>query len=224
MKATRLALVIALAFAAMPRLSPAASQLTGVIRGRVSLPAPAPPSGRPAVGQLGASPRTPVDYRAVVYLESAPRGAFAELQPGRARLDQQGETFVPHVLAVTVGTVVEFPNSDTVFHNVFSLSQPRTFDLGRYAPGRSGAVRFDRPGIVPVFCDIHSHMSAYILVFSHPFYAVSDRDGRYEIPSVPPGNYTLIAWSEFDEPPPRSIAVRPGAVTTVDFQIGGASR
>ena len=93
----------------------------------------------------------------VVYLESAPLGAFEQRESGRAVMDQRNEAFAPHVLAVTTGTTVEFPNSDRIYHNVFSLSKTRTFDLGRYAVGRSKSVRFDRPGIVRVFCDIHSH-------------------------------------------------------------------
>ena len=84
-------------------------------------------------------------------------------------MDQRNETFVPHVLAITVGTTVDFPNSDNTYHNVFSLRGPRQFDLGRYAAGRSKSVRFDRPGIVRVFCEIHSHMNAFILVFNHRY-------------------------------------------------------
>jgi len=107
-----------------------------------------------------AGPRDLPDLRrGVVYLESAPRGAFEEREPGRAVMDQRNETFVPHVLAVTVGAVVDFPNSDKTFHNVFSLSRARRFDLGRYAAGHSKSIRFDRPGLVRVFCDIHSHIT-----------------------------------------------------------------
>ena len=87
-------------------------------------------------------------------------------------MDQRNETFVPHLLAVTVGTTVDFPNNDRTYHNVFSLSKAQRFDLGRYAAGRSKAVRFDRPGVVRVFCDIHSHMNAFILVFTHRFFGV----------------------------------------------------
>ena len=93
-------------------------------------------------------------------------------------MDQRNETFVPHVLAIVAGTTVDFPNSDQTYHNVFSLSKTRSFDLGRYAVGRSKSVRFDRPGIVRVFCDIHSHMSAFILVFSHRYLSVVDDEGR----------------------------------------------
>jgi plastocyanin len=157
--------------------------------------------------------------RIVAYLETAPREAFGELTLGRARMDQRAEQFVPRVLAITVGSTVDFPNSDKTFHNVFSLSRIRTFDLGRFPPGRTGAVRFDRPGIVPVFCDIHSHMSAYILVFSHPFFAVSDNDGRYEIHAIPPGTYSLRVWSELGTAAPRRVTVADGGVVEADFQV-----
>ena len=127
--------------------------------------------------------------RAVVYFEAAPRGAFEDRESARVSLDQRRETFVPHVLAITAGTTVDFPNHDRTYHNVFSLSKAKRFDLGRYAAGTSKSVRFDRPGIVRVFCDIHSHMNASILVFGHRFFAVTDEQGRYEIDRVPPGHY-----------------------------------
>ena len=111
-------------------------------------------------------------------------------------MDQRNETFVPHVLAIVAGTTVDFPNSDQTYHNVFSLSKTKSFDLGRYAVGRSKSVRFDRPGIVRVFCDIHSHMSAFILVFSHRYFSVVDDEGRYRLENVPPGTYTVVAWNE----------------------------
>jgi plastocyanin len=158
--------------------------------------------------------------RVVVYLEAAPRQAFGELAPGRARMDQRAEQFSPRVLAVTAGTTVDFPNNDRTFHNVFSLSRVRSFDLGRFAPGRTGSVRFDRPGIVPVFCDIHSHMSAFILVFSHPFFAVSGDDGQYVIEGVPPGTYSLVAWSELGSAPARRVTVPESGSVEADFLIG----
>ena len=182
----------------------------GRIRGRVTLRRAAPPTERrPTVAELGApAERDRPDRRqSVVYLEAAPRGAFEPSEPGRAVMDQLNETFVPHVLAVTTGTVVAFPNSDRIYHNVFSLSKAARFDLGRYAVGRSKSLRFDRPGIVRVFCDIHSHMNAFILVFSHPFFAITDVEGRYRIDNVPPGNYNVIAWNEglFSEPTPATV-------------------
>ena len=156
----------------------------------------------------------------VVYLESAPRQAFGELPPGKARMDQRAEQFSPRVLAITAGTMVEFPNNDRTFHNVFSLSRVRTFDLGRFAPGRTPPpVRFDRPGIVPVFCDIHSHMRAHVLVFSHPFFAVSDDEGQYAIEGVPAGSFSLVAWSELGSAPPRRVTVPESGSVEADFQI-----
>lgn len=158
-------------------------------------------------------------YRSVVYLDTAPRGAFEQPEGARAIMDQRNETFVPHILAVTTGTTVDFPNSDRIYHNVFSLSKPRPFDLGRYAAGRSKSIRFDRPGIVRVFCDIHSHMSAFILVFTHPFYAVTDVDGGYHIDDVPPGNYSVVAWNEGLPSETKPVSVPDGGVTELDFAL-----
>jgi hypothetical protein len=135
-------------------------------------------------------------------------------------MDQRNETFVPHLLAITVGTVVDFPNSDRIYHNVFSLSKTKRFDLGRYAVGHSKSVRFDRPGIVRVFCDIHSHMNAFILVFSHRFFGITDDAGRYAIEGVPPGSYTMLAWYEGAVRDQRAVTVTPDArVVEADFAV-----
>jgi plastocyanin len=211
--------VLLLAVAAIS-VAPQAPRQGGTIRGRVAVPNVPAGLTRPTVSEPATAHVAVNRRRVVVYLESAPRQAFGELPLGRARMDQRNEQFVPRLLAVAAGTVVDFPNNDKTFHNVFSLSRVRTFDLGRFAPGRSGSVRFDRPGIVPVFCDIHSHMSANILVFSHPFYAVSDDDGRYEIAGVPPGSYTLVVWSELGSAPARRITVPDAGTVEADFQIG----
>jgi plastocyanin len=198
---------------------------TGSVRGTVLVEDPTPPRPRPTVTDLAPRRATPPDRRrAVVYVESAPRSAFEELGAGRARIDQRGEQFSPRLLAITVGTTVDFPNRDLTFHNVFSLSRARPFDLGRFAPGRTGSVRFDRPGVVSVFCDIHSHMSAHVLVFSHPFFAVTDDGGRYEIAGVPTGTYTLMVWSELGTAPPRRVTVTDDAVAEEDFRVGGPTR
>lgn len=185
-------------------------QAAGGIRGRLNLRRLARPSERrPEVSDPGAGgPRDQPDLRrGVVYLEQAPRAAFDEREPTRAVMDQRNETFVPHVLAVMVGTVVDFPNSDRTYHNVFSLSRVKRFDLGRYAAGRSKSVRMDRPGIVRVFCDIHSHMNAFVLVFAHPFFDVTDADGRFELPEVPAGTYTVVGWYEGEARVTRPVTV-----------------
>ena len=162
----------------------------------------------------------PDRLRSIVYLETAPTGAFQQPEPGQhAVMDQRNETFVPHVLAITIGTIVEFPNSDRFYHNVFSLSKNKRFDLGRYAAGRSQSVRFDRAGIVRVFCDIHSHMNGFILVFSHPFFAVTDQEGRYRIDRVPPGSYAMTAWNEGVSSDPKPVTVPESGATEVDFTL-----
>jgi len=194
----------------------------GTIRGRVELRRPATAmERRPGVGELGTpAPRDVPDLlRSVVYLESAPRGAFEMSEGGHAVMDQRNETFVPHVLAIMTGTTVDFPNSDKFYHNVFSLSKARAFDLGRYAAGHSRTVRFDRPGIVRVFCDIHSHMNAFILVFSHPFFALTDADGRYRIDNVPPGTYGVTAWNEGTPSETKQAVVPDGGISELDFTI-----
>ena len=203
-------------------LSPLApEQRSGAIRRRLDIRRPARPTERrPDFTDPGpSSPRDADLRRGVVYLEAAPRGAFEEREPGRATLDQRNETFVPHVLAVTAGTVVDFPNSDKTFHNVFSLSKAKRFDLGRYAAGKSKAVRFDRPGVVRVFCDIHSHMNAFVLVFSHRFFDVTDPDGRFRIENVPPGTYNLIGWYEGEERTSGPVTVTPGAIADLELAI-----
>ena len=177
----------------------AGAAANGSIRGRVELRRSPPLADRrPNVSDLGAGVRRDLTdrLRSVVYLETAPRGAFEQADAPRAVMNQRNETFVPHVLPIMTGTTVEFPNSDRIYHNVFSLSKPGPFDLGRYAAGRSKSVRFDRPGIVRVFCEIHSHMSAFILVFGHPFFTMTDAEGAYRLTNIPPGTYNIVAWNE----------------------------
>ena len=200
----------------------AAAAAGGTIRGRVELRRVASPvERRPNVSDLGAPLARDVSdrLRSVVYLESAPRRAFEQSQPGHAVLDQRDERFVPHVLAITTGTSVDFPNSDRIYHNVFSLSKAARFDLGRYAVGHSKSVRFDQAGIVRVFCDIHSHMNAFILVFSHPFFAVTDEEGRYRIENVPPGTYSVVAWNEGLSSESRPVTVLDGGAAELDFTL-----
>ena len=210
-----------------PQVVPQASQQPppariGAIRGRVEIGQVAQTvERRPGVSDLGMPPDRdlPDRRKSVVYLESAPRGAFDPGEISLASMDQRNETFVPHVLAITAGAVIEFPNSDRFYHNVCSLSKAARFDLGRYAKGKSKSVRFDRPGIVRVFCEIHSHMNAFVLVFAHPFFATTDADGRYRINNVPAGTFTVIAWNEGVTSEPKPVTVGAGAVAELDFTV-----
>jgi plastocyanin len=198
--------------------------LNGAIRGRVELRnPPAESSRRPNVSDLGMpSVHGATDRRrSVVYLDPAPQPAFGPREDRRARMDQRDEAFVPHVLAIVAGTVVDFPNNDQTFHNVFSLSKEQPFDLGRYAAGRSKSVRFDRPGIVRVFCDIHAHMSAFILVFAHRYFAVTDDNGRFRIDHVPPGTYNVVAWNDSTPEESRQVVVADnGGDVELNFVLG----
>jgi len=208
--------------AAAAQDAPVAARAPGVIRGRVEVRrSPTPPLERPAVAELGMpGPRESADRRrSVVYLETAPQPAFEPPPPGRAVLDQRNETFVPGVLAITAGSTVVFPNSDRVYHNVFSLSKARRFDLGRYPRGQSRSVVFERAGVVRVFCEIHSHMSAYILVFAHRFFAVTDEAGRYRLDGVPPGAYTLALWWDGQVRARRDVRVEPGVALELDLAV-----
>ncbi len=112
------------------------------------------------------------------------------------QLVQKNKRFEPHVLVVPVGAAVRFPNRDPWFHNVFSLFDGKRFDLGLYEAGESRVVHFDRPGISYIFCNIHAQMSAVVIALQTPYYAKSDRKGRFVIAHVPPGQYKLQVWSE----------------------------
>lgn len=129
---------------------------------------------------------------AVVWLEAP--GLPGETAAGKVVLDQRNLSFSPHVLAVRVGTTVAFPNSDRVFHNVFSFRDGKRFDLGMYPVGALRHVTFDKPGLSRIFCNIHPNMAAYVVAVDTPYFAVSDGAGSFTIASVAPRSYTYHAW------------------------------
>jgi plastocyanin len=141
-----------------------------------------------------AAPAAGSEFSNVVVFVTGLAGAAPP--PARVAIRQANETFVPHMVAVTVGSTVEFPNDDPIFHNVFSLSRAATFDLGRFPKGHAKSRQFDRPGLVKLFCHLHSHMSAIVRVFDHPYFTVPDASGRFRLPGVPPGRYDVVAWHE----------------------------
>jgi plastocyanin len=142
-----------------------------------------------------ASVRKRLDYSGVV-ISLNPVKPAAHLVDTHVTMLQKDKTFKPHVLAVAAGTYVDFPNDDPIFHNAFSSYNGQLFDLGLYAPGSTKAVRFSREGIVRVFCNIHSSMSAVIVVLPTPYFATTHRDGTFQIPNVPPGDYQLAVFHE----------------------------
>jgi plastocyanin len=130
----------------------------------------------------------------VIWLE--PQHSRAEPVPRRERMVQKNKTFLPHVLPVEVGSTVDFPNLDPIFHNAFSNFNGQIFDVSLYPPGTSKSVVFHQPGVVRVFCNIHPSMSAVILVVDTPYFAVTDRAGHYSIPDVPAGTYRCSVFHE----------------------------
>jgi hypothetical protein len=136
----------------------------------------------------------PGDF-AVVHLTGERLPALRPLLAPPA-MAQKNRSFVPAVIAVPVGATVEFPNLDPFFHNVFSYSKTRKFDLGRYPKGEKESVQFDRPGLVSIFCEIHYSMRAYVHVFDTPYFAVSDEAGHFDLGDVEPGEYVLHVWQE----------------------------
>lgn len=134
-----------------------------------------------------------------------------------AVLDQKDLRFVPHVLAVQVGTTVEFPNSDPVLHNVFSISEAKRFNLGLYPRSSIRRVKFDRPGVVEVLCNVHLEMGAYIVVVKNPYFARTASDGKYHIAGVPAGQHRLRSWHERLAAQERVVHVPETGSVTVDF-------
>ena len=136
----------------------------------------------------------------------------------RAVLDQRNLTFEPRVLAVKVGTSVELPNNDRVFHNVFSFHDGKRFDLGLYPVGTAKRLTFDRPGLSRIFCNIHPGMAAYVLAVDSSYFAVSDLQGRFTIAAVPQGTYTYHAWRPGGTTLTGSVTVESGIPFEVRWQ------
>ena len=198
--------------------APDSGTISGHIKLTTRVRAPLPANAYPSrsIGKHEA-PATPEIRNVVVYLKGPPfKGA---LPVSRVELHQQNETFVPHVLAITRGSTVDFPNDDPFFHNVFSLSSAASFNLGRYPRGKSRQETFNKTGLVKVFCDIHSHMSASILVLDHPYFAIPSTDGNYEIKNVPAGPYTIVGWHERVGERSAPVRVDAGKSVTVDLTV-----
>jgi len=156
----------------------------------------------------------------VVYIVQA--GAATNLtssKPAQVIIQKDG-TFRPHVLPILIGTTVEWPNQDEIYHNVFSMSDPKPFDLGIYKSKEIKRVTFDKPGRVDVFCSIHTKMNCIILVLENPFFAVTDKAGNFRISNVPPGTYSLRAWHERLPAQTKNITVTETGDVTVNFVLG----
>ena len=151
---------------------------------------------------------------AVVWLTG---GQVMPAAPKRVVLDQRNMAFLPRVLGVPVGTRVEMPNNDRVFHNVFSFKDGKKFDLGLYPVGTRKEVTFDKPGLSRVFCNIHPTMAAYVLAVESSLVAVSDAGGRFELPGVAPGRYQYHAWRPGGEVMTGQLTVSAGQAVEVSW-------
>ncbi|MCC6962181.1 MAG: hypothetical protein IT585_02925 [candidate division Zixibacteria bacterium] len=172
-----------------------ATTVTGTLLRRAPEKAASAIDRYPSRGGSARSGAVAPEAPAVVYLVGQAAGPFTPPSE-RPQMLQRDQTFQPPVLPILVGTTVDFPNLDPVYHNVFSYSKARKFDLGRYPKGKSKSVTFDTPGLIKVFCEIHPSMRAHILVLEQPYFAVTGPDGHYRIPNVPPGEYVLKVWQE----------------------------
>jgi plastocyanin len=186
------------------------------VEGTVQLPKPSPDIGinQRYQADLPIAPTNPP--AAVVYLESN-----RPIQPAAhstAQMAQKGMSFAPDLVAILVGSTVEFPNLDDTYHNVFSYSKAKRFDLGRYRKDEKPAsVVFDKPGAVTVHCDIHERMRGTVLVLDTPYFVKTDAQGRYRLEHLPAGNFTLKAWVTEREVRERPVELRNGGVLHVDF-------
>jgi len=187
---------------------------TGAIEGRIaSRPEPPSKTADRYVNDAG-EPREIPRIPAIVRIDGPVPAAQPASPSGPLELAQLGEAFSQLMLVVPVGAAVRFPNGDPVFHNVFSYSKPKRFDLGRYRRGESKTVTFDRAGYVKVLCEVHKWMRAAIVVVDNPYYAVVPEDGRFRIDGVPAGRYRVLI-EYFDR---RSQAAE------VDVPEGGSVR
>ena len=153
----------------------------------------------------------------VVYVEGV-RGDF-QLLPVRPEMNHINLQFDPPLLAVLKGSTVDFPNSDPVFHSGFSISPSNPFDLGLYGKGKEKFVQLKNPGLVEIFCHIHSHMHAYILVLENPYFAMTGEDGSFSIANVPDGSYTLKAWMSPTVVVSKTVEVKGEAAVNWDFTL-----
>lgn len=164
----------------------ASTALAGTVSGRVDL-----------VSSRDPNVRKHTDYSGVVvWLEASSGANLVPTGVKHAQMIQKNKTFLPHVLAISMGTIVDFPNFDPIFHNAFSNYNGQVFDIGLYAPGSSKSIAFRREGVVRVFCNIHPSMSAVIVVLRSPYFTVSTKSGTYQITGVPAGSYRVHVFHE----------------------------
>ena len=155
----------------------------------------------------------------VVYIENIGDNKFPAPEE-HGVVDQFNLTFVPHVIAIQLGTTIDFPNSDSVRHNVLSPPDcPIQFNLGTYDVGVVKHVTFDKPGEIPLLCNVHAEMSAFVIVLENPYFSITGKDGVFKIENVPAGTYKLSAWHERLKTITKDVTIEAGKTANVDFQL-----
>ena len=182
------------------RVSAGEAPKTGIIKGTIT---------------IGGKPTADV----VVSVEGLTQGN-PKPKTRRALVDQREMKFIPRVSAVLVGTTVDFPNNDKVWHNVFSTAEAKKFDLGLYPAGQSRSVTFDKPGVVKILCNVHPNMEAFVVVKSRPYFAVPDSRGNYTLKAIPLGKYRVAVWHpELGTKAIPVELVRQGEVLAIDVDL-----
>jgi plastocyanin len=167
--------------------------------------------------------QNPTIGETVVSLEPA-SGKVIRKSPATFQMMTRGKMLIPHVLAIPVGSTVEFPNDDPISHNLFSLSSNNSFDLGLYRKGAGKSHKFEAPGLVNVYCNVHPNMSAVIQVMATPYYVFADPGGNYAITDVPPGRYRLVVWNEIGGQTETPIEVSTGGAVSGNLSVTLDSR
>ena len=210
---------IAIACALLLATLVAAAQGTASVEGVVTLPKPPPPAKiNPRYAAQAGALLPPEPPTAVVFLEGAPLPADDKPATNIVQVVQKGMQFGPGLIAVRKGTRVEFPNADDFYHNVFSYSKAKRFDLGRFLKDeKPAAVTFDQPGVVKLYCEIHEHMRGSVVVLDTPYFVKSDTNGVYRLTGLPAGQFKLKAWVDdkisFEQP----VELKPAATARVNF-------
>jgi plastocyanin len=174
-------------------------------------------SGKLSVLTVSVGSRVHGPQEALVLLEDAPN--VGTLPSGPFKMEQAGKSFIPDLLIVPVGAEVKFPNLDSILHNVFSVSPVNTFDLGLHKSGDEVSVKFARPGIVPIYCNIHPQMVGHVVVVGNPFFTHPKADGAFAFKAVPAGTFHLVAWFPYGEPTRQEVTVAAGRRTEVEVKM-----